>query len=191
MAGLDRRNGKGAGGVWAEARIATLKGILPVKDLGPGDRVLTRDNGYQAVIALVGEEISAEAGATIALAPGALGSGQPERAMNVAPGQRFLQERIEAMPAALGERGEETVICFSGQEVLVSAENLARRLPGPAVPSGPRMLFQVLLARHELILIDGVWSESMEPSHRSRTAREVDSAFVHLPRRARNERQAG
>lgn len=135
--------------------IATGRGECPVESLRPGDRVVTRDNGVQRVLWTGGSAFGwRDLGLLPPLRPvliraGALGDGLPERDLLLSPNHRLL----------VRTRGDGGAGC---EEALVAAHDLVGR-PGVEVvaPTAVRYL-QVLFARHEAILADGVWTESFQ-----------------------------
>ncbi|MFE3835668.1 Hint domain-containing protein [Pseudogemmobacter sonorensis] len=140
------------------AMIATDRGEIAVEDLTPGDRVLTRDNGYQEIRWVGRRDLSA---ADLAAAPqfapvmiraGALGVGLPERDLVVSPQHRMLFS---------GSRAE---LLFGEHEVLVPAVHLVGR-PGIerlGAAQGATYL-HLLFDRHEILRSNGAWSESFQP----------------------------
>ena len=135
--------------------IATGRGECPVEDLRPGDRVVTRDNGLQRVLWTGGSDFGwRDLGLLPMLRPvlireGALGDGLPERDLLLSPNHRLLVRSRGDGPTA-------------SAEALVAVRDLVGR-PGVEVvaPAAVRYL-QVLFARHEAILADGVWTESFQ-----------------------------
>jgi hypothetical protein len=144
-------------GIARGTRIKTLRGEVPVENLRPGDRVLTRDNGYQVVRWIGNHAVKSDRRAPPWLAPmrfrkGVLGRGKPEHTLRVAPGQRLL----------LG--GESLHLHLGLSEGLVAAAHL-RCIEGVAqLPRAATPYVQILFDRHELILTEGMWSESFLPS---------------------------
>ncbi|WP_417599733.1 Hint domain-containing protein [Pararhodobacter oceanensis] len=138
--------------------IDTLRGKRAVEDLVPGDKVLTRDNGYQP-LAWVGRRDLAAAelatcpqAAPIRIAAGALGAGLPEQDLRVSPRHRML---------VTGARAE---LMFGEREVLVTAADLLA-LPGVTQEAaGDVSYIHVMCERHEIIRAEGSWSESFQPS---------------------------
>ena len=144
----------------AGSLVCTARGEVPVERLAPGDRVLTRDNGYRPVQwvgtrALTVADLRAAPGlGPVAIAAGALGHGLPARAMRVSPQHRMLIA------------GPLTEMLFGEHEVLVPALHLVG-LPGIVrAPDGDVTYVHVLLDRHEIICADGAWSESFQPATR-------------------------
>jgi Ca2+-binding RTX toxin-like protein len=139
------------------AQILTDQGELAVEDLQPGDRVLTRDNGYQP-IRWTGRRDLSHAELIVEprfnpvhIARGALGAGLPVRDMMVSPQHRML---------VTGPRAE---LLFGENEVLVAAKHLVG-LPGieQRVSRGVSYL-HILFDQHEIVRADGAWSESFQP----------------------------
>ncbi|MEL6913009.1 MAG: Hint domain-containing protein [Pseudomonadota bacterium] len=135
--------------------IKTLHGERPAAELELGDRVLTRDNGFQPVRWIArdahgtAEQILHPALRPVEIAPGALGRGMPERPLFVSPALRLLLT------------GHGVEMRFGREEVLVPAGFLDR-LPGVRA-AAPRAVHYVrlLFDRHELLMADGLWCESL------------------------------
>lgn len=139
--------------------IDTDRGPVAVEDLAVGDRVLTRDHGFQPLAWTGRKALSAAALsvwpelAPVRIAAGALGAGVPARDLLVSPGHRML---------VAGARAE---VLFGEREVLVAAADLVG-LPGiarDAAAAGVEYL-HVMCAGHEVIRAEGAWTESFQPS---------------------------
>ena len=137
--------------------IATPKGEVAVETLKLGDKVITRDNGLQAIQWIGKKSLSgADLAARRALMPvmirqGALGAGLPERDMMVSPNHRMLVSN------------EKAALLFDEHEVLVAAKHLTR-LDGVEVMDAAEVTYiHVMFERHEVVLSDGTWSESFQP----------------------------
>ncbi len=142
-------------------RIACAGGERPVEDLRPGDLVMTRDHGMQALRWIGSKTLSApELTADPQLQPvlirkDALGPGCPARDMRVSRQHRML---------FTGARAE---LLFGETEVLVCANHLLH-LPGVSVANDRTVTYvHLLFDRHEVVLSDGAWSESFQPGDRS------------------------
>lgn len=164
-AGQPARAGADAGaagcGLAPTVLVATRSGPVPAGGLRPGDAVLTRDNGYRPLLWAGHGRRGAAGGAArqaVAIAPGALGPGIPERTLLVAAGQGVLVDATPLLPV------------FGTAEALLPAA--ARGTVQRARPPGG--FVQVLLDAHDLILADGAWVESLPP----------EAAFRVFPRRA-------
>jgi len=130
--------------------VATARGPAPVETLRPGDRVVTRDDGLCEVLWIGRRTVTfAELGRSeefrpVLIAEGALGNGGPRQNMFVSPRHRFLMMR-------------------GGEEVLTPAHRLVDgRGVRPVAVLGVSYL-HLLFARHQVILADGVWTESFRP----------------------------
>ncbi len=140
------------------ALIATDLGEVRVEDLKAGDRVLTRDNGYQEVRWVGRRALKA---AELAQAPqlcpvrirkGALGLNLPERDLVVSPQHRML---VAASRAEL---------LFGEHEVLVAAAHLTVRSGVTTLTEAPGVTYiHLLFDRHEIIRANGAWTESYQP----------------------------
>lgn len=119
---------------------------MPVEDLRPGDRVLTRDNGVQEVRWVGTQTMRAEgAFAPVVIAEGALNNHRP---LTVSPNHRFfIYQRIDAVKP--GQR-----------ELLVKAGLLINGTTVTQVPGGFVEYVQVLFDRHEIIYAEGIAAES-------------------------------
>ncbi|MEQ6247886.1 Hint domain-containing protein [Sulfitobacter sp. HNIBRBA3233] len=138
-------------------RIATPRGEVAVETLSVGDRIITRDNGLQAIRWIGRREMSRdELDAARHLCPvriskGALGNDLPERDLVVSPNHRVLVAN------------DKTALYFEESEVLVAAKHLTG-LPGVEILTGRETTYiHLMFDQHEIILSDGCWSESFQP----------------------------
>jgi Ca2+-binding RTX toxin-like protein len=146
-------------------RIMTARGEVAVEALQPGEMVLTRDNGAQP-LRWVGQrrlsrlELQARPELhPIRIGRGALGAAGPERSMLVSPQHRVLIE---------GARAE---MYFGESEVLVPAKYLVGLAEVTrAVPVDGVTYVHILFDRHEIVLSDGIWTESFQPAERTLSA---------------------
>ncbi len=139
--------------------IDTDRGAVAVERLTVGDRVLTKDNGYQVLRWIGRRDLTpAELAAEPRLRPvlihaGSFGPAMPERDMRLSPQHRLL---------LTGARAE----LFAGEaEVFAPAQHFLG-LPGvvrDAAAAGTSYL-HLLFDRHEIVRSDGVWSESFQPA---------------------------
>lgn len=137
--------------------IETRDGPIPVEALRPGQKVLTRDNGYQPLRWVGRRDLTA---VDLALSPqlqpvriarGALGNGLPEADMIVSPQHRML---------LTGTRAE---LFFGEAEVLAAAAHMVGQ-PGIERLSVTRLSYlHVMFDAHEIIRADGAWTESFQP----------------------------
>lgn len=141
-----------------DSLIQTVSGPRPVQSLRPGDMVLTCDHGFQPLLWAGHRALDARGldlmpqHRPIRIAPGALGPGQPARALTVSPQHRILL-RSRIVRRMLGI-----------PEVLVPARRLIG-LPGVEVLHSARSVtyWHLLFARHQILLSENAWSESLLP----------------------------
>ena len=132
--------------------IATPKGEKPIEYLKPGDLVLTRDNGVQDIRWIGSRHLGWQTlTANAHLKPvvirwGALGWGAPAHDLFVSPNHRILV------------RDE------NGDEVLAAAKQLVGNDGIEEVDAMGVTYFHLMFERHEVILSDGMWTESFQPS---------------------------
>ncbi|KMW56634.1 Type I secretion target repeat protein [Candidatus Rhodobacter oscarellae] len=137
--------------------IATAQGERPVEELREGDRLVTRDNGYQE-LRWIGTCIVGAAAQRrdrhkrpIVIRKDALGPGQPHRDMPVSPNHRMLLTSPE-----LG-------LLYSENEVFAAAKDLLKQRGIGRQKPAQVTYVHLLFDRHEAILSNGVWSESFLP----------------------------
>lgn len=134
-------------------RIATDRGWRPVENLRRGDRVVTRDNGLKRIAWAGRRDVTyADLAEIPELQPvlvrrGAFGQGMPDRDMLVSPMHRFL-----VMPE--GRNGEE---CLCAARLLTFRDGIEM------APVLGVSYLHILLEAHEVILADGIWTESFHP----------------------------
>jgi len=137
--------------------IQTKRGEIPVELIRPGDKVITRDNGFQTV-RWVGQRDLAhfELKASHKLRPiqisrGSLGKNLPESDLVVSPNHRILIHDRSAQ------------LYFNDPEVLVAAKHLLRR-PGIRLGMVQNVCYvHIMFDKHELVRADGAWTESFCP----------------------------
>ncbi|KIN72244.1 cadherin-like domain-containing protein [Sulfitobacter guttiformis] len=141
--------------------IATPKGERKVEELQVGDRVITRDNGMQEIRwvgrrEMSGEELAAkEHLRPVLIREGALGKGLPERDMMVSPQHRVLIAN------------DKTALYFEEREVLVAAKHLTDMEGIDVVEVSSTSYIHIMFEAHEVILSDGIWTESFQPGDQS------------------------
>lgn len=136
--------------------IGTADGPRRVEVLRPGDLVLTRDHGAQALRWRGGTHVSPEGLEMrpnlrpVLIRKGALGAGTPGSDLVVSPQHRIL------VRSRIAHR------LFQDAEILVAAKHLVG-LPGIEVIVPPQGIGYVhlLFDRHEIVLSNGAWSESL------------------------------
>ena len=150
-------------------QIATPKGMQRVEDLRPGDRVITRDNGYRH-IKWVGRRDLDKTNLMlmphlqpILIREGAIEDGVPNRDLLVSPNHRVMV------------RNELAALMFGEIEVLVAAKHLTH-LPGvDPVQTQEVSYIHLLFDQHEVILSDATWTESFQPGQYSIDGLEKES----------------
>jgi hypothetical protein len=136
--------------------VATQTGEVPVEHLKVGNLVVTRDNGMQPVrwlgkTQMFLHDFQAEPHLLpVFIRQGALGKGLPERDMMVSPNHRILVTN------------ERTALRFREREVLVAAKHLSS--PGVhTIQSSGTTYIHFMCDKHEIVLANGVWTESFHP----------------------------
>ena len=132
--------------------ITTMRGQVPVEQLRVGDKVLTRDNGMQE-IRWIGSSKVAGIGklAPIRVAAGVFGPN--ERDLWLSPNHRLLRT------------GGELDLYFQSNEIFVAAKHLLQHPGVQQVTCTEVEYFHILFDAHEVILSNGLWSESFHPGH--------------------------
>lgn len=135
--------------------IETEAGLRRVETLCAGDRVRTRDNGFQPLRWIGGRELSAADLATapnllpVHIAAGALGPGCPAHDLTVSPQHRMLLRSPIAARIA------------GSAEVLVAAVQLVG-MPGITRGEGaPVGYWHLMFDAHEIVFANGAESESL------------------------------
>ncbi len=142
-------------------RIATLRGEIPVEDLVAGDRVVTRDNGIQNIRWIGKKKVDWRAMLSyphlkpVLIRRGTLGNDLPERDMMISPNHRVLVAN------------ERTALQFDEGEVLVAAKHLIGGLSVRSIDSVGTTYIHFLFESHEVVLSDGIWTESFQPTDKT------------------------
>ena len=134
--------------------LMTDEGAQPVDWLRAGDRVITRDHGFQKI--LWAERTVAAASAKtrpqIRLATGCAGHNTPEQDLHLHPEHRILLKspRIELL--------------FACHEAFVPASAVTNGCEIIATHSDQQTsYFHILFKQHEIVLAEGLWVESFFP----------------------------
>lgn len=168
----------------SDALISTPTGPVPIARLAPGDRVLTRDNGPQAVLWVGQTTLSGLALRRhphlrpIRLRRGALEHGRPEEDLCVSPSHRILVE---------GPHARELFGC---DEVLARACDLVDYhgiAPDTALHGVTYV--HLLLEAHQVIFANGLPTESFHPALAPETTlrqhrhalRQISDALTEAP----------
>ncbi|MEM7509193.1 MAG: Hint domain-containing protein [Pseudomonadota bacterium] len=143
----------GTVGLLHGCQIMTPDGPVAVQKLRPGDMVRTRDNGPQPLRWIGMQRLVARGHlAPVIFAPGAHGNDQP---LTLMPAQRMLicDWRADLM--------------FGEPEVLVAAKDMANGETIRREEGGPRISWQLLFDRHQVITVNGALTESFHPGEQS------------------------
>ncbi len=140
--------------------IATLNGLVDVAHLKVGDRVLTRDRGFQPIRWIGNRHLTHKdiiqdtENLPILIRAHALGQGLPERDIIVSPRHKMLTT------------DKSLLSCLSETEALIEANALLGQ-PG-IMQVIPHCLtyIHILFDQHEVILSNNLWSESFHLSRR-------------------------
>lgn len=152
------------------AMVSTPTGLIEVEKLRVGDRVMTRDNGLQELHWIGQKDLSRTALLAdarfrpIRIHKGALGDGMPLSDMTVSPNHRVLLT------------GPQFAVNFGEEEVLVAAKHLVG-MPGVEVlPARDVTYMHLLCERHEVLMVDAVWTESFQPGDMAMNGLATDQA---------------
>jgi hypothetical protein len=132
--------------------IATPWGEKPVEYLKPGNLVLTRDNGVQDIRWIGSRHIGWKTLSQnahlrpVLIRSGALGTASPVHDLCVSPNHRVLVR-------------DET-----GEEVLAAAKQLVGNPGIEEVAAMGVTYYHIMFERHQVLLSDGLWTESFQPS---------------------------
>ncbi|WP_299966163.1 Hint domain-containing protein [uncultured Roseobacter sp.] len=136
--------------------ITTQNGDIPVEWLETGDRVLTRDNGYQPIVWIgrtklqPGYFAEQPEARPVCLPAGALGPGMPTHDLQVTGDHRVLINSAQAE------------LLFCANEVLAPAKAwIDRGVARSVIPMVPYTLTGIACAQHQIILAEGAWVETM------------------------------
>lgn len=139
----------------SNSSIQTEHGPIRARDLVPGDKIQTMDNGLQTLRMVLRRALGAEDlkknpnMRPVCIKAGALGSGLPTKDLLVSPQHRLLVQ------SHIAER------MFGEAEVLASAKKMTK-LPGIFVVEDCSEVeyFHLILDRHEIVFADGAPTES-------------------------------
>ena len=137
--------------------VLTDRGARPVQALREGDKVVTRDHGYQPIRWIGSRQVDrrwlnhAPHLAPVLIRAGALGEGMPSRDMMVSPNHRMLMT------------DSSTWSLFGEPEVLAAAKHLIGRPGISRAPVSQVGYVHLMFDRHEVIYADDCWSESFQP----------------------------
>ncbi|WP_172295040.1 Hint domain-containing protein [Pseudoruegeria sp. HB172150] len=137
--------------------IATANGAVPVEDLQVGDKVMTRDNGFQPICWIGAKRLTGLDAAErsdlrpVRIRADAFGNGLPARDLMVSPNHRVLVASWQ------------TALYFEEREVLCAAKHLINNRDVRAVPTVATTYIHFMFEHHEVVLSNGAWTESFQP----------------------------
>ncbi len=139
--------------------IETASGLLQIEDLSVGDKVRTKDHGFQP-IRWIGSSTTEARGdmAPILIRKGALGNA---RDLKVSPNHRMLLDSWQAE------------MLFGEAEVLAPAKALVNDHSILRIEGGKAQYFHMMFDQHEIVFSEGVPSESFYPDSDTLNAFEV------------------
>lgn len=141
--------------------IATMRGEMPVESLRIGDKVFTRDNGIQEIRWIGHQTVDTSALAgnpdlrPVLIRKGALGKDAPQRDILVSAQHRMLVTSDIAL------------MLFDEREVLIAAADLTALAGVERIEETAMTYVHIVFDHHEVVLADGTWTESFQPSDRS------------------------
>ncbi len=140
-------------------RILTERGLVAVQDIRVGDRVQTKDNGYDHVHWTGQKQVSGARLfamphlAPVLMRPGSLREGVPDEGLLVSPDHRVVLR---------GPRAQEA---FGADEVLVAARDLVNDTDVIIDHSVRAVTYHhLLLSQHQIVFANGVETESFHPA---------------------------
>ncbi|MCP5086547.1 MAG: Hint domain-containing protein [Rhodobacteraceae bacterium] len=138
--------------------IVAKPGLVPIETLSVGEKVLTRDNGFQEIRWIGTRSIphsvlrSVEKTRPIIIRKGAMGGGLPVQDLMLSPNHRVLINN-EKLRWNLGLT-----------EALGSSKHLVHNQGVMPVLPDSVTYIHMMFDRHELVLSNGLWSESFCPT---------------------------
>lgn len=161
------------------AQVLTDQGEVPVDWLAAGDRVLTRDHGFQPLL-WVGRARTGPGEGLSEVAAGALGKGQPSHPTLLAPRTRVM---LSGWEVALNTGADEALA--------MSADLFAGATATPLPSAGGLLRTHLLLPMHEVVQINALWVETLLLDSDTRGALEgiLPPHFANRPAIATGHRQ--
>lgn len=140
-----------------DTMILTPTGEKRIAELSSGDKVITRDNGVQK-IRWIGKKTldwkrlsDSPHLRPIVISAGSLGDDLPERDLTLSPNHRILVSN------------DVTSMYFEDREVLASCKHLVNNHGISKADPMSVTYMHFIFDRHEIVLADGVWTESFQP----------------------------
>ena len=136
--------------------VATDEGERRIEALQPGERVVTRDNGFQEIRWIGSRVLKRTAGTRAILRPVRIkahtfGDRVPERDIVLSPNHRILWQSSDMQ------------LLSGHNEVFAAVKSLVGQPGVTREPVNDVTYFHMLFDRHEVILADGMWTESFFP----------------------------
>jgi len=165
------------------AMVQTDKGPVPSERLRPGDRILTRDDGFQTLKWIGARQLSNPVLRAnpdlhpILIRQDALGQGLPLTDMKVSPAQIFL------LPGEAGEGAGDPLVALPARD-LVGREGVQ------ALCTLTVIYIHLMFETDATILVNGIWTDCHQPARVTRRERGDDQhrellrIFPNLHRRA-------
>jgi len=157
-------------GLLRGTRVLTSTGLVPVEQLRPGDRIVTRDNGLQPLRWLSARRVSGQgAFAPVVIPANAFGR---HGEVCMAPGQGVFMQ------------GACTEMLLGRGEVLVRASDLADDTMIRRAESDSAEYWLVLFNMHQVIYAEGLETESFHPHLRALAGMEPERRahlIAHFP----------
>lgn len=138
-----------------DAVVLTLRGRCSARDLTVGDLVLTRDNGYQPILWIGRPDGAGCKDARLRLSKDCIDKGCPDRDLELSARQRILMTLRGSMAESFSS--DAPVEAFVRARDLVGLNGVAE------VQAVEEKDVQILTRRHEVILVNGVWTETFQP----------------------------
>lgn len=167
-------------------KVTTPNGERTVEGLRPGDLVITRANGPQPLTwvghAMLDWEALRRHGhlRPVLIRQGALGTGLPERDMQVSPNHRLLVDTKLSR------------IAFDKRHALVAAKHLVDNCGIYEVEALGVTYVRLMFAKAQVICTNGVWSECFQPAdpdlHANPQRLEFNELFPELSDKPRHKR---
>ena len=134
----------------AGSEIITQSGVKSASKLKVGDKVLTRDNGFQRILWVGPVQSEAAIPMTVEIASDAVTAGKPEKTVRIAARQSVLLTCPEIQSQ------------FGSAEVLARAGDLLH-LDGFTASETAEASVAILTEHHEILNISGLWMDSLIP----------------------------
>ncbi|MGH1453143.1 MAG: Hint domain-containing protein [Paracoccaceae bacterium] len=150
------RHAIGVGCISAASRVITSAGSQRVADIEIGDKILTRDNGFQSVRWIAKLTDRSALPSLIEISAGAIAEGKPDSNFIVSGNQRLLIT------------GAQVSESFGASEVLVRAGDLLH-LDGFQEMEDHSGFVALVFDQHEILRVNQSWLASLQPDHTCRS----------------------